>query len=136
MIGEPRWERQWKPMTHGPQKSDPSIVAVKLTNNPGRSGAESAEPREGAKGNTGKTRTRRTPSRESVFPGLERVRERARKKKKERFTALLHHVNVDLLRAAFYRLKRGCGSGSGWPDMAGVALHAAPHPAHNEPHVK
>jgi len=60
---------------------------------------------------TGKTRTPRTPSRESVFPGLERVRERARHEKKERFTALLHHVIVDLLRAAFSWLKRDAAPG-------------------------
>jgi hypothetical protein len=93
-------------MTHGPEKSDPSTVAMKPANNSGRSETESVERREGAEGNTGKTRMRRTLCRESVFPGLERVRERARQGKKERFTALLHHVNVDLLRAAFSWLKR------------------------------
>ena len=46
-----------------------------------------------------------------MVPGLERVRERARQEKKERFTALLHHVNVDLLRAAFSWLKRDAAAG-------------------------
>jgi group II intron reverse transcriptase/maturase len=46
-----------------------------------------------------------------VFPGLERVRERARTEKKERFTALLHHVDVDLLRASFSWLKRDAAPG-------------------------
>jgi group II intron reverse transcriptase/maturase len=46
-----------------------------------------------------------------VFPGLERVRERARTEKKERFTALLHHIDVDLLRAAFSWLKRDAAPG-------------------------
>jgi group II intron reverse transcriptase/maturase len=54
---------------------------------------------------------RRTQSRESVFSGLERVRERAKAEKKERFTALLHHVDVDLLRAAFTALKRDAAPG-------------------------
>jgi len=98
-------------MMHESEKSDPAIVAVRPANNSGRSGAEPAERRAGAEGNTGKTRTRRTPSRGSVFPGLERVRGRARQEKKERFTALLHHVNVDLLRAAFFRLKRDAAPG-------------------------
>jgi len=98
-------------MMHGPEKSDPFIVAGNPANNSGRSEVEPAERREGAKGNTGKTRTCRTPSRESVFPGLERVREKARQEKKERFTALLHHVNVDLLRAAFSWLKRDAAPG-------------------------
>ena len=39
-------------------------------------------------------------------PKMERVRKVARLKKKERFTALLHLVSVDLLRAAFLALKR------------------------------
>jgi RNA-directed DNA polymerase len=98
-------------MMNKPEKSDLSKVAKKPANNPGRSGAELVERREGAKGNTDKTRTRRTPSRVSVFPGLERVRERARRQKKERFTALLHHVSVDLLRAAFSGLKRDAAPG-------------------------
>jgi hypothetical protein len=46
-----------------------------------------------------------------MFSGLDRVRERARQEKKERFTALLHHVDVDLLRAAFFWLKRDAAPG-------------------------
>jgi hypothetical protein len=98
-------------MTNGPEKSDPSTVAKKPANNPGRSGAESVERREGAKGNSGQQRTYRTPSRESVSSGLLRVRERARRDKTERFTALLHHVTVDLLRTAFLSLKRNAAPG-------------------------
>lgn len=98
-------------MTNGPEKSDPSTVAKKPANNPGRSGAESVERREGAKGNSDQQRTYRTPSRESVSTGLVRVRERARRDKKERFTALLHHVDIDLLRTAFLSLKRKAAPG-------------------------
>ena len=39
------------------------------------------------------------------------VREAARKDKKLRFTALLHHVTVDLLRDSFFALKRGAAPG-------------------------
>jgi hypothetical protein len=46
-----------------------------------------------------------------VVSGLVRVRERARQQKKERFTALLHHVDVDLLRAAFSWLERDAAPG-------------------------
>jgi RNA-directed DNA polymerase len=67
------------------EKSDPSTVAAKPANKTGRSDAESVEPREGAKGNTPESHTHRTQSRASVSPGLERVRERARQGKKERF---------------------------------------------------
>jgi retron-type reverse transcriptase len=41
-----------------------------------------------------------------VSQGLDRVRHAARQRKKEQFTALLHHVNVDQLREAFLALKR------------------------------
>lgn len=98
-------------MMHEPEKSDSSIVAVKPANNPERSEAESAEPREEAKGNTQEPHTHRTLSRASVSPGLERVRERARQGKKERFTALLHHVTIDLLRTAYFQLKRNAAPG-------------------------
>jgi RNA-directed DNA polymerase len=98
-------------MTHESEKSDPFEVAERPTNKPGQPGAESAEPREGTEGNTGKPRTRRTLSRESVSPGLERVREAAKQDKKERFTALLHHVTIDLLTDAFSWLKREAAPG-------------------------
>ena len=98
-------------MMHGPEKSDLSIVAGKPTNNSEGAEAESVERREGAKGNTVKHGTRRTQSRGSVFPGLERVRERAGTEKKDRFTALLHHLDVDLLRVAFSWLKRDAAPG-------------------------
>ena len=87
------------------RKSDPSIVAKSPANKPDiaevdlwGSGAESVEPREGTEGNTGEQHTCLTPSRESVSQGLERVREAAKQRKKQRFTALLHHVTVDLLK--------------------------------------
>jgi RNA-directed DNA polymerase len=68
-------------MVHEPEKSDLSTVAVKPANNSDGLEAESAERREGAEGNTSKHRTRRTQSRGSVYPGLGRVRERARTEK-------------------------------------------------------
>ncbi len=69
------------------------------------------ERREGAEGNAFEPSTLRTPSRDSVTVGLERVRQRVRQKKKERFTALLHHVDVDLLRFAYSSLKRDAAPG-------------------------
>jgi RNA-directed DNA polymerase len=49
--------------------------------------------------------------RESVPQGLERVREAAKQRKKERFTALLHHVTIDLLKDAYSWLKREAAPG-------------------------
>ncbi len=42
---------------------------------------------------------------------LDRVRQAARQRKQERFTSLLHHVNVDTLRVAYYALKRRAAPG-------------------------
>jgi RNA-directed DNA polymerase len=98
-------------MTHEPEKSDLSKVAEKPANNAEGLAAEPVERRERAEGNTVKHGTRRTLSRGSVFSGFERVRERAKTEKKERFTALLHHVDVDLLWAAFSWLKRDAAPG-------------------------
>ena len=44
-------------MTHGPEKSDPVIVAGKPTNKAERSAAELAEPRTGTKGNADRQST-------------------------------------------------------------------------------
>jgi len=53
----------------------------------------------------------RTQSRISEWSDLLGVRKAARKDKRTRFTALLHHVTVDLLRASFYALKREAAPG-------------------------
>ncbi len=87
-------------MTYGREKSDPAIVAVKPSNDAGSPAEEGVEPRAGTEGNAAEDRTRRAQHRESVSQGLDRVRHVARQEGKERFTALLHHVDVDLLRAA------------------------------------
>src|SRR5208282_120391 len=98
-------------MMHGREKSDPAIVAKKPTNKAGPTAAESAERRAGAEGNVGQQSTRRAQYRESVSQALNRVRQAARQRKKERFTALLHHISVDLLRLAFFELKRNAAPG-------------------------
>jgi hypothetical protein len=40
-----------------------------------------------------------------VSQALERIRKVARERKKERFTALFHHISIDLLEEAFFELK-------------------------------
>src|ERR1700693_6127848 len=96
---------------HGPEKSDSAIVAVKPPNKAGPPAAEAVEPRAGTKGNADQQSTHRTQIRERVTQALSRVRQAARQRKKERFTALLHHVNVDTLRMAFLALKRKAAAG-------------------------
>lgn len=98
-------------MTYGAQKSDSPIVAVKLANKPEPSGAEPVEPRGGAKGNASQPRTCRTQSRESVFQRLDRVRQAARQRKKEKFTALMHLVDVELLRQSYFWLQKSAAAG-------------------------
>jgi RNA-directed DNA polymerase len=96
---------------HGHEKSDPSIVAMKPVNEGGRLPEELVEPRGGAEGNAVERGTRRTPSRGCVSPGLDRVREAAKERKQERFTALLHHIGVDLLQSAYGWLRKEASAG-------------------------
>ncbi len=98
-------------MMNGREKSDSAILAMKPANNAGNSAAEWVERRAGTKGNTGQPNTRRAQDRASVPQGLERVRQAARQRKKERFTALLHHVTIDRLRESFHALKRNAAPG-------------------------
>jgi len=98
-------------MMHGREKSDSAIVAVKPTNKAVPTAAEPVEPRAGAKGNARQQSTHRTQGRERVAQALERVRQAARQRKKEKFTALLHHISIDCLRMAFFALKRDAASG-------------------------
>jgi retron-type reverse transcriptase len=98
-------------MMHGREKSDPAIVAMKPSNEAGVPVEEMVERRAGAKGNADQQRTLRTQGRASVDQGLGRIRQVARQRRKERFTNLLHHVNVAQLREAFYALKRDAAPG-------------------------
>jgi hypothetical protein len=107
-----------KPMMHGPEKSDPAILGMKPANKPGRTGAESVDRRTGAKENASETHAGRTLGRETASSSLERVRERARQDQKVKFTALLHHVDVELLRKSFLALKRKAA-----PGVDGVTWH-------------
>jgi retron-type reverse transcriptase len=84
---------------------------MKPANKAEPSAAESGEPRAGTKGNASQQSTRRTQSRENVSQALDRIRQVARQRKKERFTALFHHISVDLLRTAFFALKRDAAAG-------------------------
>ena len=98
-------------MMHGRGKSDSAIVAAKPANNAERSAAEPVEPRTETKGNAGQQSTRRAQSRVSVSQALERIRQVAKERKKERFTALFHHISIDLLDEAFFELKQDAAAG-------------------------
>src|SRR6516225_976429 len=74
-----------------------------------RSGAGGAKG--GTEGNADQQSTRRTQCRESVSQAMERIRKVARERKKERFTALFHHISTDLLEEAFFELKENAAPG-------------------------
>ncbi len=94
---------------HG--KSDGLVVPTKPPNNAEFSAAEAVEGRRPAKGNaTGKTRPGLSAG-IGVPSALDRVRQKARRDKKERFTALLHHVDVDRLREAYRALNPRAATG-------------------------
>ena len=73
-------------------KSDGSVVPAKSLNNAEGPAAEATEGRERAEGNSPECNALRTQGRESTPSALERVRQAATRDKKQRFTALLHHV--------------------------------------------
>jgi RNA-directed DNA polymerase len=84
---------------------------MKPTNKAGRPAAVPVERRAGAEGNAGQQSTRRAQDRESVSQALERVRQVARQRRKEKFTALFHHLSIPMLRTAFFALKRDAAPG-------------------------
>jgi group II intron reverse transcriptase/maturase len=93
-------------------KSDSPVVPEKSPNNARERAAEGMEERGLVKGNPFECNAPRTQRRTSAPSALERVRELARKDKKQRFTALFHHVYaIDQLRRAYYELKRNAAPG-------------------------
>ena len=72
------------------------------------------------KENIHRSSTRPTQSGACVSQGLADVRKVAREHKEMRFTALLHHVTVDLLRDSFSSSETQSCTRRGMDDMAGV----------------
>ncbi len=86
---------------NGDGKSDGPIVPTKPPNNATCVAAEVVEERGPAKGNTDDPTRPGRRAGQGVSSGLDRVREVARKDKEARFTALLHHVDLPRLWAAY-----------------------------------
>src|SRR5215470_6062650 len=101
----------YKPHMHGGGESYSGIVPTKQPNKSGSPPAEVVEGRTLTKENMDQPNLGRTQSRESRPNGLDRVREAASRDKKLRFTALLHHVTVDLLRDSYRSLKKQAAPG-------------------------
>jgi hypothetical protein len=99
-------------------ESDSPVVPAKPPNNPGLPGAEVVEERGLPEGNAAsKTRPGHRAG-QGAPSALDRVRHVALKDKDARFTALLHHVDVDRLRTAYLALRPKAA-----PGVDGVSWH-------------
>jgi RNA-directed DNA polymerase len=96
---------------HVDGKSDGRVLPTKCPNKCGNPQAEGMEGRRPAKENAEQTTTSQTQSWNDALSGLRGVREAAKRDKRLKFTALLHHVSVPLLESSFYALKRDAAPG-------------------------
>ena len=103
--------RDYNPAVYADEKSDTPIRPEKWLNK-GDEPAEAMEERGVTNGNSKESAASRTQGRDQCASmGLRGVREAARRDSKVRFTALLHHINPDLLLASFHKLKKDAASG-------------------------
>ena len=126
-----------KPAIDADEKSDTPIVTKKPPNKVVIL-AEAVEGRCVAKGNADQTPATRTQSRScSALMGLERVREVARRERRVRFTALLHHLTPALLVESFYALQRDAAAGVDgvtWREYESILAQRVPE-LHREVHT-
>src|SRR6202163_3987970 len=94
-----------------PEQSDCVVVPMNQPNKEGPPSAEVGEGRTQTEENKGPSRMQLTQSGKRMSQGLNGVRQAAKDRKQERFTALLHHMSVDLLRDSFFALKRKAAPG-------------------------
>lgn len=122
------------PAVDADEKSDTPIVPMKLPNN-GNLPADAVEGRGVTKGNADQTSAPRTQCRSScASTGLEGVREVARRERRVRFTALLHHITPSLLVESFYALHRNAAAGVDgvtWREYESI-LYERVHGLHRE----
>ncbi len=121
---------------HAVKKSDSGVVPLKHPNKGGSPPAEGVEGRPEIEENIAESNTCLTQSRKGVSQGLSGVRQAAKERKKERFTAVLHHLTIGLLEESFFALKRTAAPGvdgvrwkeyeQGWQDRL-AGLHARIH---------
>ena len=93
------------------EESDSGIVPMNHSNQDGRASAENAEGSPLIKENAPQPHTHPTQGGARVSQGLEGVRKAAKEHREMKFTALLHHLTVELLRESFYALKRKAAPG-------------------------
>src|SRR5438874_13152077 len=103
---------------HDHEKSDRPVLPVKPPNNAQGRAAEVVEGRGSHEGDAASATRSGLSAGQSAPSGLDRVRQVARKDKDVRFTALLHHVDVDRLRAAYWAIRPKAA-----PGVDGVTWH-------------
>ena len=96
---------------HVLEKSDCAVLPVNRPNKGSQLPAEAGEGRAQMKENIDQSHMLLTQSGKGMSQRLNDVRKAAKNRKQEQFTALLHHLNIDLLRDSFYALKRGASPG-------------------------
>src|ERR1019366_2645295 len=94
-----------------PEKSHCAVVPVNQPNKEGQPSAEAGEERAQMKENIVQSHMLPTQSGDRMSQGLDGVRKAAKERKQERFTSLLHHLSVDLLRDSFYAIQRKAAPG-------------------------
>jgi RNA-directed DNA polymerase len=94
-----------------PEKSHCAVVPMNQPNKEAEASAEVGEGRAQMKENIAQFNMQPTQSGKRMSQGLDGVRKAAKERKQERFTSLLHHLNVDLLRDSFYALERKASPG-------------------------
>jgi group II intron reverse transcriptase/maturase len=99
---------------NGDEESDGVVVPVKSSNKVTEQQAGAAERAEGRTPTEENISQERTPPAQDgrgVSQGLAGVRKVARERKQERFTTLLHHVTIDLLRQSYLHLQKKAAPG-------------------------
>jgi RNA-directed DNA polymerase len=109
------------------EKSDGLVVPVKLSNNAQGGVAEMVEGSGPAQGNMASETRPGLSAGQDALSDLSRVRQMAATDKEVRFTALLHHVNVDRLRAAHLAVKPKAAPGVDGVTWADYGLELEDH---------
>src|ERR1700688_1867139 len=94
-----------------PEKSHCAVVPMNQPNKEAEASAEVGEGRAQMKENIAQFNMQPTQSGKRMSQGLDGVRKAARERKQQRFTALLHHLSIELLRESFYALQRKASPG-------------------------
>src|SRR5450631_1051224 len=96
---------------HATEESDRGEVPMNQPNKRAQALAEVGEGRQRPEENTGQSHTPPAQNGQRVSQGLNGVRRAARERKQGRFTTLLHHLSVDLLRDSYFAIQRKAAPG-------------------------